>query len=470
MSLQFEFLDQIAPPPRFDKWIAIVAVSALVAGLCSCGDGADRVEPSASERSTPQRGSYPEEFVEAAPFFRPFDSPGRWRSFHTHKFDQGLDQDQRQMLERLEGIGYLSGSTVAKGHDVTIHDTSAAHAGLNFYTSGHAPEAVLMDMNGMVLHRWGHEFWDVWPDYPVARDHMGTEFWRRAHLYENGDILAIYEGLGIIKLDSNSKLIWANPLRAHHDFQAMPNGDIYVLSREAKIVPRVDPQPILEDFVVVLDANGHEKRRVSVLESVERSKFENLWRRTLSRSRDLYHTNTLEVLDGRIVQVVPEFKRGNVLVYLRGIAVTGVIDLERRELVWARRDPDTDQHDPKILGNGNLMIFRNHGVKDASSIVEFDSVSEDVVWEYRGDEETPFFSATCGTAERLPNGNTLVTETDTGRAFELTPDKRIAWEFFNPHRGGDHDEFIATLFEVIRLPPDFPLGWARAEASGSRGR
>ena len=54
-----------------------------------------------------------------------------------------------------------------------------------------------------------------------------------------------------------------------------------------------------------------------------------------------------------------------------------------------------------------------------------------------------------------------MTESDNGRAFEVAPDQEIVWEFYNPYRAGDADEYIATLFEVVRLPPDFPLDWAR---------
>ena len=73
-----------------------------------------------------------------------------------------------------------------------------------------------------------------------------------------------FEGLGILKLDRSSNLLWASPVRAHHDLEVAPTGDIYVLSAEANVVPRVHPrQPILEDFVSVLDGEtGEEKRRV----------------------------------------------------------------------------------------------------------------------------------------------------------------------------------------------------------------
>ena len=67
------------------------------------------------------------------------------------------------------------------------------------------------------------------------------------------------------------------------------------------------------------------------------------------------------------------------------------------------------------------------------------------------------FSKTLGSCQRLPNGNTLITESENGRALEVTRDKRVVWEFYNPHRAGARGELVAVLFEMLRLPPDFPF-------------
>ncbi|HHX77017.1 MAG TPA: hypothetical protein GX697_01515, partial [Firmicutes bacterium] len=53
------------------------------------------------------------------------------------------------------------------------------------------------------------------------------------------------------------------------------------------------------------------------------------------------------------------------------------------------------------------------------------------------------FSDRCSSADRLPNGNTLITETIRGRVIEVTPDREIVWEFLNP--GG-------PVFRVHRYP------------------
>ena len=82
-------------------------------------------------------------------------------------------------------------------------------------------------------------------------------------------------------------------------------------------------------------------------------------------------------------------------------------------------------------------------------------------WEYRGSADAPFFSETCGTAQRMENGNTLVTESDRGRVFEVTPGREIVWEFHSPHRAGESGEYVAAIFEMVRLSETFPIDWAR---------
>jgi hypothetical protein len=38
-----------------------------------------------------------------------------------------------------------------------------------------------------------------------------------------------------------------------------------------------------------------------------------------------------------------------------------------------------------------------------------------------------------GAAERLPNGNTHITESATGRLFEVTPGGDVVWEYVIPY-------------------------------------
>ena len=387
------------------------------------------------------------------------DAVGRWRKLPEAPAVE-LTDEQRQMMERLRAIGYVAGSVETDRRGITVHSRGEVFPGLNFYSSGHGPEAVLMDMDGKVLHSWRLAFEDVWPDAKKDRKKLGAKWWRRVHLFENGDLLAIFEGLGLIKLDKSSNLIWAHKNGAHHDLEVMPNGDIYVLTREPRLVPWVhETKPTLEDFLSILDSDGNEKRRISILEAFRRSPYKDYVFEGVKRTGDVTHTNTVHVLDGRLAGRLPAFRKGNVLTAMNALGVIAVLDLETEALAWAHQSPPHGQHDPLILDNGNLLVFDNHRESGRSIVVEMSPVDLRPVWEYRGTPEQPFYSRTCGTAQRLPNGNTLITESDGGRAFEVTADQRIVWEYYTPYRAGDDGQYIATLAEVLRLPPDFPIDW-----------
>ena len=84
------------------------------------------------------------------------------------------------------------------------------------------------------------------------------------------------------------------------------------------------------------------------------------------------------------------------------------------------------------------------------------------MWSYGGVEgrpETEFYSGTSSLADRLPNGNTLITVSESGRAIEVTPEKEVVWEFSNPKRAGENNELIATLFQVERIPRSYCAAW-----------
>ena len=100
-----------------------------------------------------------------------------------------------------------------------------------------------------------------------------------------------------------------------------------------------------------------------------------------------------------------------------------------------------------------MLIFDNKDSEARSQVLEFDPFTQKVIWEYSRKKENEFFSRTCGSNQRLANGNTLITETDMGRAFEVTHDKEIVWEYINPYRTGEQNKLLAVVPEVVRLNP-----------------
>lgn len=391
--------------------------------------------------------------------------PGSWRRMREPIPDAERTQEA---IKRLESIGYVGGYNPAPDASaVTVHERESAHPGLNLYISGHACKAFLMTMDGVVAHEWSYDFRKVWPQYVRPRNDLSppwnTEHWRRVYMYDNGDLLAIHEGIGMIKLNKDSQLLWAYPGRCHHDLFVAADGTIYVLTRKAHIVERIHPtQPILEDFITLLEADGSVGMHLSILECFENSRYApalNL----MKLSGDIFHTNALEILDGHLADRSSAFAPGNALISIRELNLIAVVDIEARAVVYTASGMWVKQHDPTIVNGGRILLFDNLGQAGRSKAVEFDPFSQEVYWSYGARRSEDLFSKSSGSSQRLPNGNTLITESDNGRAIEVTPANEIVWEFINPARAGPHNELIATVSELLRIWQPERLAWLEGD-------
>jgi hypothetical protein len=121
---------------------------------------------------------------------------------------------------------------------------------------------------------------------------------------------------------------------------------------------------------------------------------------------------------------------------------------------------------PKGLpGAGNVLVFDNGGAsgygfnnpialegtgalaRATSRVLEIDPVTLGLVWSYAAPQ---FFSTNISGAQRLPNGNTLVTEGAPGRLFEVTNDGTIVWEYMSPYFTGQRP--TNSVYRAYRLP------------------
>jgi len=391
---------------------------------------------------------------------------GKWFETRTHAHDPGLSEAQRAEIEQLEALGYADGTDPGHGATgVTVHDRQATSGGFNFFASGHGPEAVLVDMDGRELHRWHHEFWDAFADYPVKRSDGSTHNFRRARLLSDGSVLAIHEGLGMIRIDAESRLLWAFAGRPHHDLEV--HGDrIYTLTREVHLVDgfRGD-RPTVEDFVSVLDVTtGRELQRVSLLAAVRGHETHRRMLDTVPPKKgDVFHSNSVHLLDGDV-------GAGRVMVSMRTTSAVVVVDLNTGQLEWAQQGPWRAQHDARVQEDGNLWLFDNRGLgKRRSRVLRVGWPETDELWSWAGPEASTLNSGTLGSVDLLADGHVLVTESERGRAVELDPDTgAVVWEFHNPHQAGPNGQFVAALFELVRLGPDFDVSWARGTSTPPR--
>ena len=382
---------------------------------------------------------------------------GSWHIARSDLPNQGITDEQRESLAKVTALPYLKGYYSAPDKkNVTVYNKEAAYHGLNLVVSGHGTEAILIDMEGKVLHSWQKDFENIWPGPSAPNlDELYKTFWRRVRLFDNGDLLAIFRDYGLVKLDKNSNLLWAYKSRCHHDLFVAEDQRIYVLSRERRNNPRLQLEswsaknPYLEDLIVILNSEGVEQKRINVVDCFLNSEFAPILEHMKVRE-NILHANAIEMLDGTLVDKFPMFEKGHILISLREIHTIAIIDLEQEKVTWALNGMWKYQHEPSLLKNGNVLVFDNRGNNGKSKIIEVNPLNQTIAWTYKGTPAQEFFSKTAGTTERLPNGNTLITESNNGRAFEVTPEGKIVWEFFNPYRAGENNELIAALYDVVR--------------------
>lgn len=421
----------------------------LLGALVACDGGEAAPEPAAEPAPAPAA----EPAADAATGEGDEDPNGRWRRARPA---------QDAITEQLDALGYMDGYEKAPSNTgVTRHVREKASGGYNFYVSGHDAQATLMDMDGKVLHTWALPFSAAFPDEPPTDRADNTQaYWRRGHLFENGDILAIHSHYGVVRVDKDSKLKWAVKNSAHHHLEVAEDGNIYVLTRKRRIFPEVNPdKKVWGDAVDVISPDGQEIRSVSVLQALLDSGFDEA-KGKLGTTGSLLHTNSLQVLDGQMASLIPAFKKGNILLSFRTLDMLAVLDMETEKIAWVKSGPWLKQHDAFVLDGDSMIVFNNNRGNKHSEVLIFNPKTDAMEWKFAGTREEPFYTSSCGANQLLPNGNVLATESNFGRAIEISEDGEVVWEFISPHRAGSDNELIATLFDVDRMPSGFDVSWA----------
>jgi len=326
--------------------------------------------------------------------------------------------------------------------------------GINLVVSGHDPEIMLIDMQGRRLHSW------VFPRNQAFSEPAGTQAnerarsFRRALLLPDGGLLGVYNGTGMVRLTADSEPVWVQKARCHHDLTRAPDGSIYSIVHRKRLVPDLNPaEPVIDEFIVQMDFDtGKILREISVLDAFTESVYAPYLKK-IPRSGDVLHANTVVYLDAGVARLAPIFTEGHLLISLRNMDTIAILDPDAKQITWALTGMWSYQHEPCVLNSGHLLLFDNIGHRGRSKVMEFDPMTQVITWQYADSPDTPLFSATSGTCSRLPNGNTLIVESNRGYALEVTSRGEIVWDFLNPGTWGPDNNLRGTLFDVKRIDP-----------------
>ena len=353
-------------------------------------------------------------------------------------------------------------------HCVTLYDPSRAYNGYTIVWAEKGKDAWLIDMEGYIVHRWK----------------MPGEAGLHGVLLPNGNFLASVlvptdkkagltreaSGLGglLLEVDWDGNPVWKYKAPyQEHDFYRLDNGNTLYISW--------DPEgQIPADIAAKIKGGlpGTERKGVmwgDVIREVNPA-GEEVWKWFAYEHLDP-ELDALRPLESRelytCLNSVFGLPNGDVLISSRHTDSIYIIDKATGDVKWRwGRGKIALQHDATMLDNGNILLFDNGAHREGfapnySRAVEVNPSTNKVVWEYKSDPPSDFYSTIMGGCQRLPNGNTLICEAFMGRVFEVTYEGEMVWEYILPSYhfadspGEYYKEWMNALFRAHRYAPDY---------------
>jgi hypothetical protein len=408
------------------------------------------------------------------------------------------------------GAGPIASAPTVYPTGTTIYEPARTWNGFTVLSPLGIRAVIVIDMNGRVVKRWeGFDLvsggparvlpggivvapeGDAMPQHLeasalVAQDFEGRELWRfdRAEPNERGDRPAF-------------------GARQHHDWQlsTFPGGAYspqsapglagatwLLLTHSAHDDPAIAQVTLDDDRLIELDPQGRVTWQWRAGDHIDDFQFTPAARAAVRRNGkragfDWLHLNSAAYVGPNrwFDAGDPRFDPRNVIVSSRSASLIAIV-ARSGKLVW-RLGPDSSaspatkaigqiigQHDVTMIpqglpGAGDLLLFDNGGAsgygdpspispdgdsiyqRAGSRVLEIDPVSMKLIWSYSA---PTFYSFNISSAQRLPNGNTLIAEGTTGRVFEVTADKRIVWEYVAPP--GEGPRASNAVYRAYRIP------------------
>lgn len=265
-------------------------------------------------------------------------------------------------------------------------------------------------------------------------------------------------------------------------------GNTLVLGHKNWINPEISEKMLVDDVIYEVTWDGDIVWEWVCGEHFKEFNFDEQARNTMYRNPnmvvgkgevgDWMHINSMSTLGPNRWYDAGDtrFHPDNIIFDGRQTNITAIIDKQSGKIVW-QIGPDYSltpelrklgwiigQHHAHMIprglpGEGNILIFDNGGFagygapnpgavtghnnaqRDYSRVIEFDPVTLEKVWEYSYAEagymnkmgRYNFYSPLISSAQRLVNGNTLITEGSNGRLLEVTPSYELVWEYVSPY-------------------------------------
>jgi hypothetical protein len=345
---------------------------------------------------------------------------------------------------------------------VTYYDEKKSAGGYTLFST-YNYDVWLIDMEGNIVNRWRMPYSPGSHQWLLPTGNMLHAGMIKSHEEMGLPVEMTAIGGVLVEVDWDSNLTWkAMAPYSNHDIRPMDNGHVMYHSYNpdgilpedvAKKMKGGLPGTEFEgqvwgDMVHELDRDGNVVWEWKACEHLDPVKDMSC----MLEKRTLWpYVNALWIC-----------KDGNVLMSLRAANEAIKVDYKTgRIMARYGKGKIFHQHDARELDNGNIMILDNGNHRpiygpNYSRVIELDPKTDEIVWEYKADFPSDFYTPVCAGAERMPNGNTVICDSWTGRIFEVTYEGELVWEYISPFIGYQVGMTTTMMWRAHRYLPDYP--------------
>ena len=412
----------------------------------------------------------------------------------------------------LLATGPMAAAPTVYPTGTTIYQPDKAWNGYTVLSALGTPAVVVLDMNGREVWRW--EGYDLSAGGPARVLPGGIVVAPKGvfprHLENNALVAENFDGEEEWRFDHGEQVDleagkqWS--ARQHHDWQlstfpagyysprftpGLTGSSVLLLTHTSHLDPAIADVVVDDDKLIELGPDGKVAWEWRAGDHIAELGFSPAMRAAIRRlakrdSFDWFHVNSATYLGPNkwFDAGDKRFDPANVIISSRQASLIAIVARDGK-VVWQLGPDSTATPEAKALGQvigqhnvtmipeglpgaGNLLLFDNGGAagygdpspispggdtiyqRATSRVLEIDPVTLALVWSYAAPN---FYSFNISGAQRLPNGNTLITAGAGGRMFEVTTEGAIVWEYMYPLFGGANAS--NAVYRAYRIP----YGW-----------
>ena len=417
---------------------------------------------------------------------------GKWEWFPHSFLDRATDQARSVFNSYIgggdgDGDGKLTTRRVYDRSGVQIERPGRMQPGMTLLVSSWnwdgdgseelSPGAKLIDREGQTVHSWHPDRSKLFPSPIALRGGDPTESAiHGSYLLPNGDLILIMQFVGAVRIDACGDVVWRLEESNHHSVAQAEDGTFWipgVSSKRKTETPKYPdgvPYPsslrgsdksVWIDRLLHVSADGEVLDDMNLLDVLYTNGLERYILKAqrrgayMSGDGDPLHLNDVEPLSPSMADEYPRFEAGDLLVSLKHPDLVLVLDPDSKTVKWHADSTPSDSHhllqhhDPDFMGSGWIGVFNNRedftdrgALLGGSQILAFQPHTDSTRVLFPTQNSDSIYTQNRGKWQYLENGNLLLTESNAGRALEVTSDGKTVWEWIHAPSSDSEVPFV----------------------------